>query len=112
MNPDQIEQLRALAEAATQLSPWRLIEDDHGRCVVVDADDMWVADVGNAPKDAAFIAAASPANILVLLTLLDQKCREVELHLKEIQRTDLKLAELRARQAAWSNSHIARSQEP
>jgi hypothetical protein len=48
----------ALCNAATQPGPWTWQQDDHGRCLVIDADGLWVADVGEAPKDARFIAEA------------------------------------------------------
>lgn len=67
--------LRKLTEEASP-SPWSVIED---RCnapgcgdsyTVVDADNMSVADVGQAPQDAAFIAAARTA-VPELLSALD-----------------------------------------
>lgn len=73
MTPDDIKRLRALCEQATQPGPWTVNvndigKDGDGHCVVLDAHGMWVADCGNAPADAAFIAAARSA----LPALLDE----------------------------------------
>lgn len=73
MTPDDIKRLRALCEQATQPGPWTVNvndigKDGDGHCVVLDAHGMWVADCGNAPADAAFIAAARSA----LPQLLDE----------------------------------------
>lgn len=60
MNID-IARLKALAEAAID-GPWTVRResniDGDERFVVLDANGFWVADCGQAPKDAAFIAAA------------------------------------------------------
>jgi hypothetical protein len=48
---------RALCEATTQPGPWTTnTNSDNGDVTVVDAHGMWVAEVGPAPEDAAFIA--------------------------------------------------------
>lgn len=63
MTPAEIAELRRLCEAATP-GPYSV---RHGRdqasdvYTVLDGNDMWVADCGNAPQDAAFIAAARAA---------------------------------------------------
>lgn len=88
MNAEHLKMLRDIANAATQPSPWEVVEDDHGRCVVLDVDQMWVADCGQAPEDAKFIAAASPTNVLKLLDLIDELAAENAHHRAEIVRLD------------------------
>ena len=67
-SPDKHNTLHALATAATQPGPWTVKRTAHvGTYTVLDAHGMWVADVGAAPKDAAFIAACSPEVVLELL---------------------------------------------
>lgn len=72
------KKLRKLATDATQEGPWSV---KHSRSqaqdvyTVLDRYGMWVADVGPAPKDAAFIAACSPGAILTLLDRL-RVCEE------------------------------------
>jgi uncharacterized coiled-coil protein SlyX len=71
VTPSDLQKLRALAEAATQPSPWDVetLETD-GRdveYVVLDRDRMWVCQCGAAPADAEYIAAASPSVVLGLL---------------------------------------------
>jgi len=61
---------KTLLDGLTQPAPWTVNEYDHGRCVVLDANGCWVADVGEAPADAAFIAAA-PTLVEELLTARD-----------------------------------------
>jgi hypothetical protein len=79
--------MRASALKATQPSPYSVVEDDHGRCIVLDANDMWVADVGNAPRDAEHIAAASPANVLTLLDIIGGLLRENDHQAAEMMAT-------------------------
>lgn len=62
-------ELRELATAATQPGPWSLSEDEPG--TVLDANGMWLADVGPAPHDDAFIASMSPEVALGLLDEID-----------------------------------------
>lgn len=69
------KKLRKLATDATQPGPWSV---KHSRSqaqdvyTVLDRDGMWLADVGPAPKDAAFIAACSPEVIVALLDEVDE----------------------------------------
>lgn len=65
--------LRDLARDATP-GPWSVSKSAKGTTpngapyyLILDGDRMWVADVGPAPKDAAFIAACSPEVIVALL---------------------------------------------
>lgn len=64
MTPSELQHLRELCERATPC-PWRTVEvglvRDKQTFTVLDADEMWVADCGAAPHDAAFIAAARSA---------------------------------------------------
>ncbi len=82
MTRDDLAKLRAIAEAATQPSPWTVREDHRGaderRCMVVDRDDMWVADCGNDDENSHFIAAANPAAVLSLLDELARVRRLAE----------------------------------
>jgi len=113
MNPDQIEQLRALAEKATQPSPWEAVPDgDNGRFLVLDADGTWVADCGIDPIQSAFIAAFHPERVLALFAIIDKQQREIEHHKAEIVRLDTKLAEQRAKSSAFSAAHVVRSEMP
>lgn len=57
--------LRKLAAEATQPSPWS-VSKRHPN-LILDANGFWLADVGPAPKDAAFIAAMSPEVVIALL---------------------------------------------
>lgn len=73
--------LRDLARDATP-GPWSVSKSAKGTTpngapyyLILDGDRMWVADVGPAPKDAAFIAACSPGAILTLLDRL-RVCEE------------------------------------
>jgi len=111
MNPDQIEQLRALAERATQPSPWQAVIDGH-KAVVNDTDGLWVADCGSATADAEYIAAACPENILTLLVIISNQQREIEHHKNEIVRIETKLHKERQERAAYSNAHVVRSEMP
>jgi len=56
MTDDELKAARALCDAATP-GPWAVSNDPFSN-MVVDTDGTWVADVGIAPRDAAFIAAA------------------------------------------------------
>lgn len=80
MTDEQLQRLRELASKATQPGPWTVREDfrgaDERRCMVIDRDDMWVADCGNDEEQAAFIAAASPDVILALLDQLAEATAE------------------------------------
>lgn len=67
---DAISKLRALADAAAQPGPWTTMTNVGGETTVFDANGFWVADCGEAPKDAAFIAACSPDVILALLDVV------------------------------------------
>lgn len=100
MNPDQIEKLRALAEAVTQPSPWEYVEDERGRCAVNDCNDLWVADCGMATAEAKYIAAASPDNIIALLDILKH-------YQLELLRLDVELAKKRHQAKAFSDAHKA-----
>jgi len=79
MTPEQHNKLHANASAATQPGPWSVKAVTRAgfpdRFVVLDAHGMWVCDVGEAPLDAAFIAAADPQTVLGLLE------DNVELHM-------------------------------
>lgn len=60
--------LKKAAAAATQPSPWSLRYDEEQQSyLVMDAHGMWVADIGLAPADAEFIAAAHPRAVLALI---------------------------------------------
>lgn len=74
MTAEEIAKLRELAQAATQPSPWTVVQQDPDgggmASIVLDGHGMWVADCGAAPQDAAFIAAASPSSVLSLIDRL------------------------------------------
>ena len=79
MTPD-LAKLRVRADAATQPGPWSVSVVRHQArdiYTVLDANGFWVADVGAAPDDAAFIAAASPDVVLELLDLCELRGSEV-----------------------------------
>ncbi len=66
-----LPELEKLAKAATQPGPWAMREDfrgaDERRCMVIDRDDMWVADCGNDDENSSYIAAVSPDVVLALI---------------------------------------------
>jgi hypothetical protein len=80
MSDIDTKKLRELAEAATQPSPWSVKRTPGGRhrtdeadqFNVLDVDGMWVAKVGPAPHDAAFIAAANPQTVIALLDEIER----------------------------------------
>lgn len=79
MTPADIAALRGLCERATQPGPWTRRTSARyptGEFMVVDANGMWVCDVGAAPHDAAFIAAANPAAVAALLDRVEELERE------------------------------------
>lgn len=99
--------LRAIAQSATQTSPWRVEVDERDRTVVLDADEMWVADCGCAPKDGAHIAAFHPERVLALLDYIQQLEREARINRDEILRLDLALAKERAKVADVAQTQVA-----
>jgi hypothetical protein len=98
--------LRSLAERATQPGPWTV---DTGcapylgaRCVI-DANGFWVADVDDAPHNAAYIAAASPDVVLALLDEVERLRGNAEIHM-EVERKRVALIEqLNEQRFAWRN---------
>jgi hypothetical protein len=78
MNIDA-KKLRDLAQAATQPSSWTVYKNSDGTVNVLDANGMWVAEVGHAPHDAAFIAAANPQTVIALLDEVERLRQDLEL---------------------------------
>lgn len=80
---EKLADLERRAKAATQPGPWTVRTDrgrhhaDDGGSTVLDADGMWVAEVGRAAPDAAHIAACSPDVVLALVAEV-RRLREVE----------------------------------
>lgn len=102
-----LQKLRAIAMAATQPSPWRTYPgDDHGRVLVLDANDFWVADCGNAPKDAEFIATFHPECAIAMLDYIETLQREAAHHRREILRLDVVVAKLRSKSEAFSQASV------
>lgn len=52
-----LDELERISKAATQPAPWKAVDDGNGRWLVLDANEFWVADCGEAPDDARAIAA-------------------------------------------------------
>lgn len=57
---EQLAAWRAVTAAATE-GPWTLLTRATDDLAVLDANGMWVAEIGEAPDDAAFIATARTA---------------------------------------------------
>ena len=55
------QQLRELCEKATQPRPWTVIKHLGGEASIVDDNDMWVAEFGEAPEDAEYACEAANA---------------------------------------------------
>jgi hypothetical protein len=63
MTDEELQKLEAAAKAATQPGPWAIKKSMNAGVVnfaVLDANGMWVADVGNVKSEAAHIAAFNP----------------------------------------------------
>jgi len=77
----EVLEAEALCKLATQPGPWVWAQDDHGRCIVIDANGLWVADVGEAPEDARFIAEAR-----TLVPKLIEEVRRLQCRMLETER--------------------------
>jgi hypothetical protein len=75
--PVDIEAAKAVVDGVTQSGPWTTTDE----YTVIDADGLWVAEVGPAPGDAKFVAEsitllpALIAEVEVLRAALDESTR-------------------------------------